>query len=81
VDSLDLGEEMAVLRRHFPELPAEAILGMATLGGAEALGLPDLGTIAPGQRAALVHAAAEDDPEDPLEFLVSGGLAFKRVEP
>jgi cytosine/adenosine deaminase-related metal-dependent hydrolase len=81
VDSLDLGADMAALRQQFPALPARVILDMATAGGAEALGLADLGRIAPGQRAALVHAAAKDDPDDPLEFLVASGRSFKRVDP
>jgi len=81
VPSLDLREDMAALRRQFPELPAAVIVGMATQGGAEALGLMDLGTIAPGKRAALVHAAAASDPDDPLEFLVSAGPRLERVEP
>jgi cytosine/adenosine deaminase-related metal-dependent hydrolase len=81
VPSLDLREDMAALRREFPELPAAVILGMATRGGAEALGLTDLGTIAAGKRAALVHAAAASDPEDPLEFLLSAGVRLERVQP
>jgi cytosine/adenosine deaminase-related metal-dependent hydrolase len=81
VPSLDLREDMTALRRQFPELPAGVILGMATKGGAEALGFKDLGTIAAGKRAALVHAAAASDPEDPLEFLVSAGVRLERVHP
>jgi cytosine/adenosine deaminase-related metal-dependent hydrolase len=81
VPSLDLREDMAALRRQFPELPAAVIVGMATQGGAEALGLVDMGTIAPGKRAALLHAPAASDPEDPLEFLVSAGPRLERVEP
>ncbi|HXB54728.1 MAG TPA: amidohydrolase family protein [Vicinamibacteria bacterium] len=79
--NLDLREDMATLRRQFPELPAAVIVGMATQGGADALGLKDLGTIAPGKRAALVHARAASDPEDPLEFLVSAGVRLERVQP
>jgi cytosine/adenosine deaminase-related metal-dependent hydrolase len=80
VPSLDLREDMAALRRQFPELPAAVIVGMATKGGAEALGRVDLGTIAPGKRAALLHAAAASDPEDPLEFLVAPGVRLQRVQ-
>ena len=69
--NLDLLDEAAALRREFPRLPATSIVRMATLGGAEALGLGDLGCLAVDRQAALAFARAPrvDDPE---EFLVSG---------
>jgi len=70
--TLDLLEDMAVLRREFPDLPPAAIVHMGTAGGAAALGLDDLGTLAPGQKAALAFAPAASDPDDPLALLVSG---------
>lgn len=76
---LDLMSDVVALRREFPALDPAAILRMATLGGAEALGLADLGSIAPGKRAALTFAAASRPPEDPLEFLVSGAARLRRV--
>ncbi len=47
--SLSLWEELLTLRRLEPALPAEALITMATLGGARALGLGDhFGSISPG---------------------------------
>jgi cytosine/adenosine deaminase-related metal-dependent hydrolase len=80
VDSLDLIDDAAVLREEFPELDAAAIVEMATLGGARALGLEGLGAIAPGMRAELAFARAERVPADPAAFLVSGEARCKRVE-
>jgi cytosine/adenosine deaminase-related metal-dependent hydrolase len=70
--SLDLMEDLALLHRELPDLDPAHLVRMATLGGARALGLTDLGTIEPGKRAALAYAPADEAPIDPLEFLVSG---------
>jgi cytosine/adenosine deaminase-related metal-dependent hydrolase len=77
--TLDLLDDAAALRREFPSLAAATIVEMATLGGARALGLGDLGSIAPGKRAALAFAGAPREPEDPFEFLVSGDARATRV--
>jgi aminodeoxyfutalosine deaminase len=77
--TLDLLADAAALRRAFPSLAAATIVEMATLGGARALGLGDLGSMAPGNRAALAFAGAPRAPEDPLEFLVSGEARATRV--
>jgi cytosine/adenosine deaminase-related metal-dependent hydrolase len=61
-----------MLHREFPEIDPGQLVRMATLGGARALGLSDLGTIEPGKRPALAYAPAEATPADPLAFLVSG---------
>jgi aminodeoxyfutalosine deaminase len=70
--SLDLMEDVALLHREFPSVDPADLVRMATLGGARALGLSDLGTIEPGKRAALAYAAADATLSDPLAFLVSG---------
>lgn len=70
--NLDLMEDVALLHREFPGVEPAQLVRMATLGGALALGLPDLGTIEPGKLAALAYAPAEAPPADPLAFLVSG---------
>ena len=70
--SLDLMEDVALLHREFPDLAPAQLVRMATLGGARALGLSDLGTIEPGKHAALAYAPADETPADPLAFLVSG---------
>lgn len=69
---LDLFAEMAALRADHPGLAPAAVLRMATLNGARALGLADrLGSIEPDRRAAL--AAVPLSPGDePLEAVTSG---------
>jgi cytosine/adenosine deaminase-related metal-dependent hydrolase len=79
VPSLDLGADMAALQREFPALDPVVIVRMATQGGAEALGLRDLGTLTPGKQAALAFAPARRPPHDPWAFLVSGEVPFERV--
>ncbi|PYQ07878.1 MAG: amidohydrolase [Acidobacteria bacterium] len=79
-DSLDLLQDAAALRREFPSLDPAAIVRMATAAGARALRLDDLGSIAPGQRAALAFAPAPSAVEDSLAFLVSGAARARRVE-
>jgi len=75
--TLDVLDDAVLLRRQFPDLDPAAILRMATLGGAEALGFDDLGAIAPGKRAALAFAA-DGSGADPLAVLLSGEA---RLEP
>jgi cytosine/adenosine deaminase-related metal-dependent hydrolase len=72
VETLDLLAEAAALQRAFPALDPAAIVRMATQGGADALGMKDLGAIAPGHRAALAFAPGGSDISDPLAFLTSG---------
>jgi cytosine/adenosine deaminase-related metal-dependent hydrolase len=70
--SLDLMDDVAAVRAAFPEVDPATIVHMATQGGALALGLPDLGAIEPGKRAALAYARADVEPKDPLAFLADG---------
>ncbi len=78
-ESLDMLEDAVLLRLQFPGLDPAAIVRMATIGGAEALGLLDLGAIAPGKRAALAFAAADRPPEEPHAFLLSGDARLAPV--
>jgi cytosine/adenosine deaminase-related metal-dependent hydrolase len=78
-ETLDVLDDAAFLAQQFPELDPAAIVRMATAGGAEALGLDELGAIAPGKRAALAFARAETPPPDPLEYLLSGDAGLERV--
>lgn len=71
-ETLDLMADMALLQSQFPDLAPEVIVRMATLGGAEALGLADLGTIEAGKRGDLAFVPAAESPADPLRFLTSG---------
>lgn len=77
---LNLLEETALLREAFPEVEPATLVSMATAGGAEALGLPELGSLAQGQRAELAFVPAPRDPAEPLAFLVSGEARPTRVE-
>ncbi len=77
--TLDVLDDAILLREQFPELAPAAILSMATLGGAEALGFADLGQIAASMRAAFAYAAASSMPRDPEAFLLSGQARLSRV--
>ena len=78
-DSLDVAREMAEVHRSFPHLPPRSILRMATTTGAAALRIPDIGTIAPGRRAALAFAHGPVPGDDPERFVVSGEAKLRRV--
>jgi aminodeoxyfutalosine deaminase len=71
-ESLDLLEDAALLHRTYPAVAPSVLVHLATAGGAAALGLSDLGTLAPGQSAALAAAPAPAGLSDPERFLVSG---------
>ncbi len=78
----DLGiwGEMRRVRALWPQAPAEAIVGMATMGGARALGFEDqAGSLAPGKLARMVAVPMPDessaDPYDtPVNEAVEGEL-------
>ena len=73
VDSLNMFDEIAAVRRLAPSVPASRILRSATLDGAAALGFgSDLGSIEPGKRAALIAIDIPADVQDVEEYLVSG---------
>jgi cytosine/adenosine deaminase-related metal-dependent hydrolase len=78
--SLDLLQDAALLHRAYPQVPPRALVRAATAGGAEALGLGDLGTLEPGRRAALAFAPAPAEVADPERFLVSGEARCRRVD-
>jgi len=52
--SLSPWEELAVLAAAFPAVRPDIWLAAATSGGARALGLPSLGTLAPGRRPGIL---------------------------
>ncbi len=79
VETLDVLDDAVLLHRSFPQVPPSAIVRMATLGGAEALGFPDLGAIEPGRRAALAFAPGPSRLDDPYELLLSGEARLQRV--
>ncbi len=53
-DSLSMVEEMYALQNYYPEISLEDIIKFATINGAKALGMDELGVIAPGKCAGLV---------------------------
>ena len=55
------------------------LLEMATRNGARALGMPELGVLAPGKTAALAYAEADAGLGDPEEFIVSGEARLRPV--
>jgi cytosine/adenosine deaminase-related metal-dependent hydrolase len=77
--TLNVLDDAVALRRSFPGLAPAAILRMATLGGAEALGFEELGAIEPGRRAAFAYAPAAVAPADPEAFLLSGDARLERA--
>jgi len=72
-EGLSLFDEMAELRRAFPEVPCRDILAMATVNAARALGRAgDLGRLGPGARADFIAISLRHHPEyDLYEELVS----------
>ncbi len=81
---LDLLAEVRALRVAEPELTAETLLAIATLGGAEAIGVDEgFGTLAPGKFADLAifvvtgedptHAVVEQGGRDTIRAVMSGG--------
>jgi cytosine/adenosine deaminase-related metal-dependent hydrolase len=79
-ETLDVLDDAVLLRRQFPEVDPGALLRMATLGGARALGFDELGSIAPGKRAALAFAPASGAVDEPHEFLLSGAARLEPVD-
>lgn len=76
---LDLWREMALLRREYPDVAAEDVLSMATLGGARALHRDtDYGSLECGRSADFLHVQDERfdrlrGPEHLLDMLTSMG--------
>ena len=65
--SLSLFDEMAFVRRRYPNIPPEAILTMATVNGAKALGMDaHYGTLAPGKQARFVYVDAAGGKQNTL---------------
>ena len=76
---LSVFAELETLRRLSRDVPASRLIESATLRGAEALGLgAELGSIAPGRRAALVAVDVPPSTVDVEEYLV-GGIAPDRI--
>jgi cytosine/adenosine deaminase-related metal-dependent hydrolase len=69
---LSLWEEMRHVVVHHSTVSPEEVLKLATLKGAQALGIDDrFGSLAPGKRAALVQVPLKDAASEPYESLFS----------
>jgi aminodeoxyfutalosine deaminase len=68
---LDVLAEVRFLHRHYPDVPGAALLRMATLAGAEALGRErQTGSLRPGKSADLVVLPVRPEPiADPHELI------------
>ncbi|HXV75949.1 MAG TPA: amidohydrolase family protein [Candidatus Polarisedimenticolaceae bacterium] len=67
---LDLFAEMRAAREIHPDLPAAAVVRMATLNGARALGLSDrLGSIEPGKLAELIVVPLDGAVDRPFDAI------------
>lgn len=54
--SLSIADEIKTIRKHFPNIPLEEILGWATLNGAKALEMDEtLGSFEKGKKPGIVH--------------------------
>ncbi|MGH7170345.1 MAG: amidohydrolase family protein [Gemmataceae bacterium] len=73
--------EMRHLHRHYPDVPGDVLLRMATLSGAEALGWADeTGSLEAGKSADLVVVPFSPDAAgDPYQRLLDSSLPVQRV--
>lgn len=69
---LNLFSELALLHRLAPEVAPRRLLASATREGALALGLDDLGQLAPGARARIIAVDLPIDVRNVEEYLVEG---------
>lgn len=78
---LDILAEARFLARRFPEVPGSALLRMATLAGAEALGWDhQTGSLAPGKSADLVVVPLEPRAvQDPHSLVLQSDLPVRAV--
>jgi aminodeoxyfutalosine deaminase len=79
VDSLDVLDDVVALRHAFPEVAPGMLLQMATAHGAAALGIEELGSIAPGMAAALAYAPSASAIDDAEAFVTSGAARLRTI--
>jgi cytosine/adenosine deaminase-related metal-dependent hydrolase len=77
---LSVLSELRHIARHHPGIAPEEILKMGTLYGAEALGLADeLGSLAPGKKAAFAIVPLPEAKAEPYELLFHGDASAARL--
>ncbi|HYT95513.1 MAG TPA: amidohydrolase family protein [Gemmataceae bacterium] len=77
---LDILAEARFLHRHYPDISGAALLRMATLAGAEALGWDkETGSLAPGNSADLVVIALPAAAGDPHELILNSTEPVRAV--
>ena len=76
--SLDVLDEARALHRRLPELPAEALVRMATWNGARALGRTDLGRIVAGARPGILAFDLTVGPSDDVCEVILRDVAAPR---
>lgn len=79
VPSLNIFDEMRFISANYPNLKPEAIIGLATINIADALGFHELGSLRPGRLARMIYVDLEAKTErEAAEKLVSEeGLQVK----
>src|SRR5262249_6102984 len=78
---LDMLAEARFVHEKYPDLPGDALLRMATLSGAEALGWDTItGSLVPGKSAdVIVLPLPSDDAADPHRLVLDSALAVRSV--
>jgi cytosine/adenosine deaminase-related metal-dependent hydrolase len=78
---LDVLAEIRFLHRHYPDVPGETLLRMATLSGAEALGWADeTGSLTPGKSAdLLVLPLPDEEASDPHRLVLGAATRVQAV--
>jgi cytosine/adenosine deaminase-related metal-dependent hydrolase len=67
--TLDVWDDVLALKEAFPEISWETLVGLATQGGADALGLHGLGSLEEGKKARFAFVPLPAPPPDPWSGL------------
>jgi aminodeoxyfutalosine deaminase len=77
---LSILAEMRFIHQRYPDFPGDALLRMATLSGAEALGWADAtGSLSPGKSADLAVVPLSNAEGDPHDLLLASSQAVART--
>ncbi len=72
--SLSILDEARFVRKRYPKISGEDILRMATISGAEALGMGNIGRLAPGMGADMAALGNLPDKEITIDDLLTDGV-------